>query len=336
MMLRLVLALLALLAALPAAAHEVRPAYLEIVERADGRADVLWKQPSMGEVAIALRPRLGDGLLDRPPDELRSTGSFAVAQWRGLDLDGKGLDGRTVAVEGLENTITDTLAVVRFASGDTAQHILTPGMPRMTIDAHAGAPVAAYLMLGVEHILTGIDHLLFVFGLILLSSSLVGLLRTITAFTLAHSITLALTALGLMSPNPHLIEALVALSILFLAVELVRKRQGHGGVTQRYPWLIAFAFGLLHGAAFAGALKEIGLPQANIPGALFLFNVGVELGQLAFVLVVTGLLAGLRRIPLPAAAPRLGELAATYAIGTFSMFWVFERLEVALRASGSA
>lgn len=334
-MLRLVLALLALLAALPAAAHEVRPAYLEIVERTDGRADVLWKQPSMGEVAIALRPRLGEGLLDRPPDELRSANSFAVARWQGLDLKGRGLDGRTVTVEGLERTITDTLAVIRFANGDTVQHILTPGAPHMTIDAHAGAPVAAYLTLGVEHILTGIDHLLFVFGLILLSASLLGLLRTITAFTVAHSITLALTALGLMSPNPHLIEALVALSILYLAVELVRKQRGHDGVTQRYPWLIAFAFGLLHGAAFAGALKEIGLPEGSIPGALLLFNVGVELGQLAFVLVVAGLLSALRRIPLPTVAPRLGELAATYAIGTFSMFWVFERLEAAVRASVS-
>jgi hydrogenase/urease accessory protein HupE len=205
----------------------------------------------------------------------------------------------------------------------------------MTIDAHAGAPVAAYLTLGIEHILTGPDHLLFVFGLILLTASLSGLLRTITAFTVAHSITLALTALGLMSVNPHLIEALVALSILFVAVELVRKQRGYDGVTQRYPWLIAFAFGLLHGAAFAGALKEIGLPKDNIPGALFLFNLGVELGQLAFVLVVTGLLWILRRVPLPTVAPRLGEYAATYAIGSFSMFWVFERLEAALRASGS-
>lgn len=313
----------------PAAAHEVRPAYLEIVERADGKADVLWKHPAMGEIAVALRPRI-DRLIDRAPDLLEGANSFSLARWRGVDLGGKGLAGRKVRIEGLENTITDALLVVRPAKGDVVQTVLTPARPEYMIEAHDGAAVPAYLKLGVEHILTGVDHLLFVFGLILLSAGLGRLLKTITAFTVAHSITLALTALGWLHLPPSLVEAMVALSILFLGVELVRKQRGEDGLTIRYPWIIAFGFGLLHGAAFAGALQDIGLPEGNIPAALFMFNLGVEVGQLLFVTAVAAVLFALRRLPLPARAPRWGEAIATYAIGSFSAFWFFERLYAAL------
>lgn len=314
-----------------ASAHEVRPAYLEITEQPDGKAEVLWKQPSQGLLAVAIRPHISGGLIERAPDTVQAAENFEIRKWRGVDLGKKGLGGREVRIEGLERTITDTLLLVHLKSGDQVQQVLTPAEPTFAIDAHAGAAVPAYLVLGIKHILTGIDHLLFVFGLFLLSAGWRQLLKTISAFTVAHSITLALTALKLLNVNPALIEAMVAYSILFLAVELVRKQRGHDGITQRQPWLVAFGFGLLHGAAFAGALKEIGLPEGNIPLSLFLFNVGVEGGQLLFVAAIAALFWAVRRVRWPEAAPRLAWTAATYAIGSFSMFWFLERLHTALQ-----
>ncbi len=328
---RLILTLLALFAlARPALAHEVRPAFLEITERADGKVDVLWKQPSIGMMVVPLRPRLAGNAIDRKPDRVESAPNFEVRHWNALDLGPKGLNGREVRVDGLDKTITDTLLLVHLKNGDEESRVLTPGQPATTIDAHVGAAVPAYLLLGFEHILTGVDHLLFVFGLLLLSTGWRQLWRTITAFTVAHSITLALTALKLMTLDPGLVETMVAWSILFLAVELVRKARGQDGLTLRQPWLVAFGFGLLHGAAFAGALKQIGLPEGNIPASLFLFNVGVELGQLAFVGLAMGALWLLSRLRWPASSPRLAWNVATYAIGSFSFFWFLERLHAAL------
>ena len=216
----------------PAAfAHEVRPAYLEITERADGTADILWKQPSQGLLLVALEPRITGGLTDRKPDTVSAATNFEIRGWRAVDLKGRGLDGREVKVEGLDRTITDVLLLVTLRNGDRISQVLTPAAPSFVIDARAGAAVPAYLLLGVEHILTGIDHLLFVFGLLLLSTGWRQLWKTITAFTIAHSITLALTALKLININPQLIEAMVAYSIVFLAVELMRKQRGKTGLT---------------------------------------------------------------------------------------------------------
>jgi len=311
-------------------AHEVRPAYLEITERADGKLDVLWKQPSVGLMAVALHPRIAGGLLDRKPDGIEDAENFQLQRWQAVDPGAGGLDGREVGIDGLERTITDTLVLVHLKNGDEEQRVLNAAQRSFAVNAHSGASVPAYLKLGVQHILTGIDHLLFVFGLLLLSAGWRQLLRTITAFTVAHSITLALTALKLISVNPQLIEAMVAYSILFLAVELVRKAGGIDGITQRQPWIVAFGFGLLHGAAFAGALKEIGLPQHNIPAALFLFNVGVELGQLIFVAAIAALLWALSRLRWPTAATRIAWTTTSYAIGSFATFWFLERLHTAL------
>jgi len=313
-----------------ASAHEVRPAYLELTERADGTIDILWKQPSRGQLAVALRPYISGGAIARRPDQVEASENFEIARWRSVKLPGRGIDGATVGVAGLDRTITDALLLIRLRDGDQISQVLTPGTPCVVVNAHKGAAVPAYLALGVQHILTGIDHLLFVFGLMLLSANLRQLLKTISAFTVAHSITLALTALRIVSINPQIIEAMVAFSILFLAVELMRKYRGETGVTIRYPWLIAFGFGLLHGAAFAGALKEIGLPEGNIPLSLFLFNVGVEIGQLIFVAAAGVLLLALRRLPMPASTPARATVAVSYAIGSFSTFWFLERLETAL------
>lgn len=331
LVLRLVLAVAAFLSlgSLPAGAHEVRPAYLEITERADGRVDVLWKQPSAGALAVRLEPHISGKFLDRPPTSVSSAPNFEIRAWRGLTTNGQGIDGRTITIEGLDRTITDVLLVVTLRNGDNLQQVLRPQNPSTTLHiAKNGLAVPAYLILGVEHILTGFDHLSFVLGLLLLVQSRVQLFETITAFTIAHSITLALTALKLVSVQPALIEGLVAFSILFVAVELVHLYRGKKGLTVRYPWLIAFTFGLLHGSAFAGALKEIGLPPHDIPLSLLLFNVGVELGQLLFVAAIFAVIWLISK--LPHKLPSWSRWVPPYAIGSFAGYWFLERISISL------
>jgi len=311
-----------------AAAHEVRPAYLEVNERADGLVDVLWKQPAAGSLAVRLIPHISGGILERSPTSVSTAPNFEIRAWRGLKVPG-GIDGHTITIEGLDRTITDVLVAVTLKTGDAVQEVLRPQNPSLTLHiAKTGLAVPAYLTLGIEHILTGIDHLSFVLGLLLLVRGRVMLLKTITAFTIAHSITLAATTLHLITVQPSLIEALVAFSILFVAVELVHLYRGRVGLTVRYPWLIAFTFGLLHGSAFAGALKEIGLPPNDIPLSLLLFNVGVELGQLLFVAAAMGVIWLISK--LPRALPAWTRWVPPYAIGGFSGFWFLERLTTAL------
>lgn len=327
---RLWVALVVIALPIVATAHEVRPAYLEITETKANSADVLWKQPKAGEIPGSFAPHLSPHLLDRAPDEVQAYEGFEVHRWRNIDLGNTGINGREVSIDGLQRTITDTLLLVRFRDGSETQQILTPAHPSFVINAHYGAAVSAYLWLGIKHILTGLDHLLFVFGLMLLSANLKRLIGTISAFTLAHSITLAASALHRLRVEPPLIEVLVALSIVCLAVELAHKQHGKVGLTSRLPWLIAFAFGLLHGCAFAGALQEIGLPEHNLLLALFLFNVGVELGQIAFVAAAGAALA--RSRICWSNTPQWARLFPAYMIGSLSVFWLFDRLQVALNA----
>ena len=313
----------------PAASHEVRPAFLQITERPTGHYDILWKQPSIGLMAVHLVPQISGGLLESAPSSDEIESSFQIRLWRDLDPGAQGLEGRTLHIEGLERTITDVLVAITLADGSSEQQILHPQDPSLTLHLHkTGIAVPAYLMLGIEHILTGIDHLSFVLGLMLLVRRRITLIKTITAFTVAHSITLAATALHVIAVRPAVIEALVALSILFVAVELVHSHRGQSGLTVRYPWLIAFTFGLLHGAAFAGALAEIGLPPHAIPLSLFLFNVGVELGQLMFIAVVLSMGWLLSR--LPRRLPVWSRWVPPYAIGSCAAFWFLERLHTVL------
>jgi hypothetical protein len=203
---------------------------------------------------------------------------------------------------------------------------LTPSAPAFVFEATPGSlqVARAYTILGVEHILGGVDHLLFVLGLLLLVRGPWLLVKTITAFTVAHSITLAAAALGWVRVQQAPVEAVIALSILFLAGELARQRDGKAGVMQRFPWIVAFTFGLLHGFGFAGALREVGLPETDIPLALLTFNVGVEIGQLVFVGVVLLLLAGFRRLKLT--VPVWANAAPAYGIGTIAAFWTLQRV----------
>jgi hypothetical protein len=308
---------------MPCIAHEVRPSYLEVRENPAGEFDVLFKTPMRGELRLALTATFSGRADSLVPMTTRTTGDAAVQTWRFRAMDP--LRGQTVGIAGLENTMTDALVRVEFLDGSAWVRRLTPQESTATIPARQGGWSVAglYLKLGLEHILLGFDHLLFVLGLLIITRGTWRLVKTVTAFTLAHSITLALATLGYVHVPSAPVEALIALSIVFVAVEIVRLQQGQEGVAARTPWLVAFIFGLLHGLGFAGALSEVGLPDGHIPLALLFFNVGVEVGQLVFIAVVLSVTALLLRFR--SAWPRWAGLAAPYAIGSIAMFWVIER-----------
>jgi hydrogenase/urease accessory protein HupE len=309
--------------AVAAVAHEVRPAYLELRETAPDTFDVLWKVPANGEMRLALYVQFPADARQLSEPRGKFSGGAHIERWR-IQRPG-GLDGQSIAIEGLSSTKIDALVRVTDVKGVTQTFRATPDAPSVTIAAAAsGWQVAStYTGLGIEHILLGIDHLLFVLALVLLVKGWKRLVGTITAFTIAHSITLVLATLGVVHVPGPAVEACIALSIVFVAAEILRSRAGRQGLTERAPWVVAFTFGLLHGLGFAGALTEVGLPQHAIPLALLFFNVGVELGQIAFIATVLALAAIARRIPLP--LPRWAPLIPPYAIGAVAMFWVIER-----------
>lgn len=323
---QVLVALLALLAfAGPARAHESRPAYLEINETAPARYAVLWRAPVLSGARLPVVPVLPADAQDVVAPAVHHLGDSTVER-RIVDLPG-GLAGRRIEFAGLPLTLTDVLVRVQLLGAPQTTTLVRPSQPWLEVAAREGpfAIAGAYLAHGVEHILLGYDHLLFVLALVLIVPNLRVLFWTITSFTLAHSITLALATLGVVHvPGPP-VEATIALSILLLACEIERIRRGQTSLTQRWPWLVAFTFGLLHGFGFAGALSEIGLPPGDIPLALFAFNIGVELGQLAFIAVVLALRAAARRLPLPATVMRQLQPVLSFAIGTLAAFWLLER-----------
>ena len=316
-----------LFAALPALAHEVRPALLQINESAPGRYDVTWKQPLVGEMGVRLIPHLSGGGLDARPVSETITPGFLVRTW--VLPNGPALDGQEVRIEGLPHTVTDVLVRVTVRDGHAIDAVITPARPvlKLALGAPKGADLPVYLTLGVKHILTGIDHLMFVLGLLILTGVGWRIVKVVTAFTVAHSVTLALAALGYIHFSPAVIEALVALSIVFVALELVPRPGAPVSLTRRFPWLIAFVFGLLHGMAFAGALSAIGLPPRAAPQALLLFNLGVESGQLIFIGAATAVIMALRwaRSKLPFETTSLARALPAYAIGGCAMFWFIDR-----------
>lgn len=321
---------LALAGAPAAPAHEARPGFLELRETGPQTYSLLWKKPTGGEIEIQIAPVMPDGcrLATRDRQEL-TPGAVIV---RGTLSCSGGLAGRTIAIAGLEATISDVLVRVHHADGRLESHLLRPVAPSVTLGAVTSAGVRAlgYLQLGVQHILLGVDHLLFVLGLLLIVSERWALVKTITSFTLAHSITLAIATLGYAeAPLPPL-NAAIALSILFLGPEVVRSWRGETSFAIRHPWLVAFAFGLLHGFGFASGLSAMGLPRAEIPLALLLFNVGVELGQIAFVLLVILLERSFRVLELR--WPLVLERLPGYAVGTLGAYWTIQRTLLLLQA----
>ncbi len=331
---RLLLILISGALALPAIGHEVRPALLQITERADHGYEVLWKQPVMGEVAVHLVPHLSGGGLEGKPSTINTAASFLVETWNIGHADPP-LDAQTVSIEGLEHTITDALVIVRRADGSTWQTILTPTHTGQALGpgTRTASALPTFLTLGIEHILTGVDHLLFVLGLLLIVPDRWMLLKTVTAFTVAHSLTLALATLGYAHVPVPFINAMVALSILFLGPEIVRRWHGGTSLTLRHPWVVAFLFGLLHGFGFASGLTAVGLPQHDVPLALFLFNVGVEIGQLAFVVLILWLAHAFRVLEIRWVRPL--QLLPGYTVGVVGAFWTIQRV-VILFGGGSA
>lgn len=308
----------------PAAAHELRPGYLQLDEVSSGRVDVLWKVPAMGDRHLGIYLKLPATCrnMDEPVGTVEE--NAYLQRWQ-VSCEG-GLQGSTIAVEGLSSTLTDVLARLSWADGSVEIERLTPDRPSLVIKgAQSTLEVArTYFELGVSHILGGIDHLLFILALMLLIRDPWTLVKTITAFTIAHSITLTGAALGYFSLPQAAVESVIALSIAFVARELLLMKPGDRRLSEASPWIVAFTFGLLHGFGFAGALKELGLPQRDVPLALFTFNLGVEAGQLIFV----GGMVVIYRLAASASPLALRQMRsfAAYGIGAAAMFWLITRL----------
>ncbi len=306
----LILTLLQLALGSQARAHETPIALLELRETQPGTYLVHWTYSSSVNM--------------QPPTAVYP--AHCEFQERRLECGEQGLVGK-LSLERLG--LSYSAAVIRITERDSPARsfTLTGAEPSVTLTPDGKLPlsqvIASYLPLGFEHILLGVDHLLFVLGLMMLVTGVGPLVKTITAFTVAHSLTLAAATLGWVGVPEAPVNAAIALSIVVVAVEIVRERRGIPSFTRRCPWAVAFGFGLLHGFGFATALMDIGLPAENVPAALLFFNVGVELGQLAFVLMVLGLVWSHRR--LEAEPPRWSETAAIYAMGTVASFWFITR-----------
>jgi len=314
--------LLVLVGAVNARAHESLPAYLEIGERKAGVYNVVWKVPSVegAPPAITFLAPAGCESLEETP-AAQTPGSL-TRTWM-MECPG-GIAGRKIEIVGLPATLLDVLVRIRFAGGSAVSHILRPADPSFIASGSANDTGAlGYLRLGIEHILYGIDHLFFVLGLLLIVRGTGPLLKTISSFTVAHTLTLALATFGVVRVPVAPVEAVIALSIVFLGSELALFRRGEMGLTYRSPWLVAFAFGLLHGFGFAGTLSHLGIPRTEIPSALLLFNCGVELGQLAVVAAFVALVQSLRNLELT--WPHWARTAVPYAFGALACFWFIQR-----------
>jgi hydrogenase/urease accessory protein HupE len=310
-------------------AHEVRPAYLELRQTGPETYDALWKVPGQGEnLRLGLYVKLPAGCTNVTSPRVWMDNNAFTERWT-MKRAG-GLTGGAIHIAGLTATMTDVLVRLERLDGSTQVTRLTPAAPSFIVEAapRAMQVAATYLKLGVEHILLGIDHLLFVLALLILVKGARRLIATVTAFTIAHSLTLAGATLSFVHvPGPP-IEAAIALSIVFVALEIIHSRQGKAGLTERFPWVVAFTFGLLHGFGFAGALSEVGLPQTAITVALLFFNVGVEIGQLIFIASVLLAIALAHRALQRTAVsqPPWAWRIAPYAIGSIAMFWVIQRI----------
>lgn len=319
----LLLALAWMVSVEPAAADELRPGYLELTQTDRLHWRMIWKAPILGGLATHARPSL-PSFCHEGTAQSRLEGGSIVAVMPVTCT--RTLDGAQVGIAGMEATFTDALVRIAPLNRPVQAERLTRDRPLTVVRAAASRWQVAqtYLTLGIEHILTGYDHLLFVIALVLLLGRLGVVVRAATAFTVAHSLTLAGTTLGLFGLAQAPVEALIALSIVFLAVEIVKQGSGNSRLSERIPWLVAFGFGLIHGFGFAGALREIGLPQGEVPMALLTFNLGVELGQLAIIAVVLAVLSALRRLAPVALRPL--TVGSAYAIGITASFWFMQRL----------
>lgn len=302
-------------------AHEVRPALLQMEQQAGGTYDILWKQPVTDGKRLRLKPILPDQCQQtQPPEEIRSSISVAT-RWQVRCA----LTTGTIAVEGLERSLTDVFVRIENIDGTSRSHVLRPDAIRWDLAAEESAllSLSTYLGIGIEHLLFGYDHLLFVLGLTLLIARR-QIIAVVTSFTVAHSLTLALTVFDVIRIPIAPVELLIAASIVLLAYENSLKWRGQSTLAQQKPWLIAFAVGLIHGLGFAGALSEIGLPAGEEAWALLLFNLGLEIGQLMFVAVIVALLALIGKYWSGAVVPI--ERLCVYIVGAMGSYWFMDRL----------
>ena len=305
-------------------ADESRPAHLQLTLTDSDNVSMVFKVPALGDRRLGLYPKLPANCEAAFPPSGRIVDNAYTE--RATYRCAGGIIGETIFIDGLSSTFTEVLARVIRPDGATQVARLTPSAPSFVVEATPDAlsVVSSYLLFGFAHILGGFDHLLFVLALLILVPNMRTLIWTITAFTVAHSITLAAATLGFVNfPQPP-VEAVIALSIVFVATEIIHVSQGRPGLTQRRPWIVAFTFGLLHGFGFAGALTEVGLPEQAIPLALLFFNVGVELGQLAFVAAVLLSIALAKRVLRE--TPKWAPTATAYAIGMVASYWTIERV----------
>jgi hypothetical protein len=312
-----------------ALAHEARPAYLEIKETSPGRFDVLWRTPVLSGMPLPVALKFPEGVRDlREPIVQDLSGS--LLERRAIEFVGGGPAGNRIEIAGLQGTITDVLVRVEMADGRKWTTIVRPSQPWVEIAVSQGWTTlcATYVAHGIRHICFGVDHLLFVLGLLLIVKDRLTLVRTVTAFTVAHSLTLAVATFGYADPPVEPLNAAIALSIFFLGPEIVRSWRGETSLAIRHPWVVAFIFGLIHGFGFAGALTSAGLPSGDLPLALLSFNVGVEIGQLGFVLLVVLLERAFRQLLIR--WPRWAQVLPGYTVGTLGAFWTIQRTAMLL------
>ena len=316
-----------LLAVSVASAHESRPAYLEVKETSAGQFSLLWRTPVLAGMRLPIALKLPDDVKNlREPSVQELADSFLERRW--IDAGPNGLAGQRIEFPGLQGTITDVLVRVEMLDGRSWTTIVHPSRPWVEITAAQTRleVMGTFIVQGIRHILFGADHMLFVLGLLLIVKDRWMLLKTITAFTVAHSITLAIATLGYAEAPVLPLNAAIALSILFLGPEIVRSWRGETSFTIRHPWVVAFAFGLLHGFGFASALTSAGLPKAELPVALLSFNVGVEIGQLSFVALILSLERAFRILEVR--WPRWAEALPGYTVGSLGAFWTVQRLAI--------
>ncbi len=320
-----------LLAAPFGQAHPLMNAYLEMVESNDGTTSVTWRHPSPAGSGMNLEPRYPAEVTVVATQPPRNEAGFVQEHYvlRGAP---RFWSGCFIGLKGTTSSATEVLVRLTLASGQTQVAVLRSPADLFAVPNHPGRGQAAsaYFQLGVAHILTGVDHLLFVLGLLILVPRRMMLIKTITSFTVAHSITLAIATLGYASAPLPPLNVAIALSIFYLGPEIVRKQRGKMSLTIRHPWLVAFVFGLLHGFGFASGLTSLGLPHTDIPFALLMFNLGVECGQLCFVFVVLALVSSFRRLEI--VWPRWVAALPCYTVGSLGAFWTIQRTAILLKS----
>jgi hydrogenase/urease accessory protein HupE len=319
--------LLSLLLSAPSLAHEARPAYLEIKETAPGKFSVLWRTPVLAGMRLPLVLKIPDDVKNLKAPVVQELADSLVER-RSIDAGPNGLSGKRIEFPGLQLTITDVLVRAEMLDGRKWTTIARPSQPWVEVAASQTwwDVIGTYLVEGIRHILFGADHLLFVLGLLLIVKNRWMLLKTVTAFTVAHSITLAIATLGYAEAPVLPLNAAIALSILFLGPEIVRSWRGETSFTIQHPWVVAFAFGLLHGFGFASALTSAGLPRSELPLALVSFNVGVEVGQLGFVALVLAMERSFAILEIR--WPRWVQALPGYAVGSLGAFWTVQRVAI--------